>query len=189
MASVIVPRPVAAAMLMATTLLLALNILLLSKNEALTKRLQNLLNHDFTPVGVTLPELAGMDINGKPMAISPAGSATFVILAFNTDCHVCDENWPAWDRLVADPSMRHAFSFVSFRSDVSKSYLEQHHMNSRATVIGLDPGIARSYNLTATPQTILVKDGKVVNIWPGILTDRDVSEIRTAVKKAMDKAS
>ncbi len=183
-----VSRPVAVAVVLLAACLLALNTLLLFKNADLSRRLQAALDHEFVPAGATLPSLSGIDITGKPMEISPAESAPFVILVFNTDCHVCDENWPAWDKLLNDPSIKHSFSFVSFRNDVPKSYLDQHHMSPRTTVIGLDAKVARSYNLVATPQTVLVESGRVVHTWPGALSDNDLSEIRTALTKAM-KAS
>jgi hypothetical protein len=187
MSAITVRLPVLAGIVFFGVLLIGTNTLLVLKNRGLEQQVQVLLSRDFAPVGADLPELSGSDLHGAPLKLDPTYSAPFVLLLFDTNCHICDQNWPAWDRLISDPQVRGHFFLASARRDVPESYLQEHHVPK--AMIGIDPLVARAFSLIATPQTILIEGGKIVGTWPGALSDKDITEIKNGLITRLSKAS
>lgn len=104
-----------------------------------------------------------------------------VILLFNPNCVACEDNWPYWDKLRHDENSGGAFLPVSTSQNISKSFLQEHHI--AGAVIGVvNQTLQKSLNMNATPQTILVDRGVVRRTWFGVLSNDDVRSILNALK-------
>ncbi len=165
--------------------LIAMNVVLLMKNRNLEEQLAPFAAAaaaNFAQEGTQLPHLTGRNTDGKAVDLIPAQSAPHLILVFSPDCKICDRNWPRWDRLLEASVAAKKILFLSTANDVSSEYLARHQMMGQAAVIGLDRKIAAQYRLNVTPQTLFVKEGKIAKVWPGVLSERDVSEIKNLLE-------
>jgi len=161
--------------------MLGLNLKLSTRNRQIQAQIraefqrQELAN---TPVrGWTMPPLKGHDGKGLPLQVDLQGKDR-VLLLFSASCGVCDENWPNWQRLLADPSLSSQLVPISFDKSVADEYLKKHQISDREVLVGLDPDIVKSMRLGMTPQTIVVRQGKVEHSWVGRLSRSDLREIK-----------
>ena len=86
----------------------------------------------------------------------------------------------------ADIQFRDVIPFllpITYVRSVSGDYLRQHKIANRPVLIGLDPRVAGRMRLVATPQTIVVNNGKVERSWVGRLSDSDIHEITGALRQ------
>lgn len=51
-------------------------------------------------------------------------------------------------------------------------------------MFGLDNDVAIRYQMRTTPQTILIREGRIVRSWGGVLSAQDVSEIVDAIAES-----
>lgn len=177
--SVTVPTPTIIFMLGLGLLLVVMTSVLIHRNETLRARLQRILAGNFAPIGSTFPpKLPGHRPDGSPFEIYLSGSAPLVLMLFDTDRAVCDQNWPQWERLINDTEVGRQCLFISTSSQISQAYIEKHPAMLHIPLLRISPVDAQSLNLNYTPQTILVERGRVIGTWPGVLSDSDMKEIR-----------
>lgn len=171
------------ALILAVTLI-SMNTVLLLKNQALRKQLQSLLRRNFAPVGTTLEKITGHAPGGQPVDLDVEHSAPLIFMIFDPHCAVCDRNWPNWDKMMSDPQLQPQAVFLSAAGDeLPDSYLEKHPVLRRKSVVGLDPNIIRSFNLSSSPQTFIVERGTIMQNWPSLLSDGDIREIKSELLK------
>lgn len=167
-------------------ILVALGLILLSttsaliyQNRVLRARLAGVLAIDFTPVGAVFPEtLAVHGLDGSPHTLSLRESAPIILMLFDTNCAVCEQNWPQWNRLIDDPEIGRQCFLISTRSEIPDAYIRQHPAMTHRTMVGISPLVASALHLGRTPQTILVDRGKVIAAWPNVLADADLNKIK-----------
>lgn len=176
-----VPLLVLASGVALALLLTAANGLLIARNKALRRRLEGLMMSSFAPVGATLPELSGRSPDGTPLDIDLTQSAPLVLMLFEPACAVCDQNWPNWAKLISDPRIGRQCLLVSANQRIPPSYLESHNAAHSGALLGISPEIVRGFNLSSTPQTILVQRGRIVMIWPSVLSETNLKEIKAGL--------
>jgi hypothetical protein len=148
--SVPVGLPVLTSLVVLALILTTADALLIAKNKALRRRLENVMMSNFAPIGLTLPELAGKMPDGTPLDIDLVQSAPLVLLLFEPSCAICDQNWPNWAKLINDPQMGHQCLLVSANPKIPASYLESHQSGHRGALLGISPDIVRSFHLSST---------------------------------------
>jgi hypothetical protein len=133
--------------------------------------------------GAVLPTLAGRSLKtGTDFSIVPVSTKRMTVLVFREACNYCEQNWKNWETLFDEPSDGMPVVFVSGDSALSDSYRQKHPMLDRhLTLIGIKPELLSSLKLDATPQTVIVVEGKVKKDWAGVLNDDDVKEVKQAV--------
>jgi len=85
-------------------------------------------------------------------------------------------NWKA----IAQGLDRNAYRIVavSILSEGVKEYMAQHELTDVPVIAEVDPKNRVSYEMTVTPQTILIdSDGKVEKVWTGFIQGDELSEI------------
>lgn len=80
--------------------LIAVNVALVIQNSRLKKRLEVSEPGLLPTVGTRIDRLSGASLDGKPLLIpfDELGSETLVFV-FSAECHVCEINWPQWQKL------------------------------------------------------------------------------------------
>jgi hypothetical protein len=133
-------------------------------------------------VGEGLPTLSGRKLTtGEDFSVVPASTELMTLLVFRESCQYCEQNWKNWETLYNTPSNKMPIVFISGDSAVSASYRQKHPLlDGHIALVGIKPEILASLKLGATPQTVLVVDGKVKRGWPGVLTDDDIKEVKQA---------
>jgi hypothetical protein len=173
--------PILAGVVVLALLLSVANALLVARNRSLQRKLEGVMMSTFAPVGSTFSEMSGRKPDGTPVDIDLAQSAPLVLLVFEPTCEVCEENWANWAKLISDPQVGRQCLLISAYPNIPPSYLESHHAAQRNAILGINPEIARSFHLLATPQTILVQKGRIVKTWPSVLSEADLKEIKTGL--------
>lgn len=137
----------------------------------------------FAKSGQSLPQLSGHSYDGSPITILPQSSKKFLLMVFRQGCTYCTENWPYWDRILADQGRRTNVILYSTDDKISDAYKAEHaKLSSSMIILGANPKVTATLGFDATPQTILVDHGRVVRNWPGVLTNEEASEILRTVK-------
>jgi hypothetical protein len=133
--------------------------------------------------GTTMPdELPVILPTGASGMLSLRYSAPrMVLLLFDPNCSACEDNWPYWDKLRNDENSGGAFLPVSTSQNISKAFLERHHI-AGAVVGVVNQSLQKSLNMAATPETILTENGIVRQTWFGVLSNDDVRAILNALK-------
>jgi peroxiredoxin len=167
--------------------LLAANIALIRQNRQLRAQLvQPPASFEAAP-GAQVPDLAGHDLDGKPISIAYGQDQRKVLIfVFSPTCGFCAENWPKWwqifpalDRTAVRPVS------VDVSSSVTREFIAQHQLTDMPVVAQADPKALVRYQFRLTPQTILVDaGGRVEKVWSGVLDASNVAEIERMAGKA-----
>lgn len=151
------------------------------------RRLRASLNAHISPTqlraGVTVPALRGTDISGveRDIEFGPSRKQT-ILLAFRPNCPFCKINWPRWNSILQRVD-RSEFRvvFVSLSGPVTSDFATRHAILRYPVFVYLDPADVITYGLRVTPETVLISPlGQVEGVWPGLLADRALTELRTA---------
>jgi hypothetical protein len=135
--------------------------------------------------GDQLPVLSGTKLGTqKQWSVLPASSSALAVLVFRESCHYCDANWKNWDQVFARSGSVIPVVFVTEDKSLSATYLAEHPLLSRATVLLGVPEHIGSVQTSVTPQTIIVSPrGKVDHDWVGVLAATDLTAIKEAIPK------
>ncbi len=168
-------------------LVCAVNVVLQRRNEDLAKQRDSYRQYvaeiNGPAEGTRLPDLTGTGPEG-PWKVSLEGPArSRAILLFSVNCHYSDQNWASWETLLNDPEVGQLSLLLTTSQSIKPEYLALHNVANRKVLVGLDAQQQASFHLIATPQTIVERDGIVERVWPGVLTDSDIREIVTALKR------
>jgi hypothetical protein len=172
--------------------LVALCILLLASNVVLLKRARIIdqnneaLKHFALEVkrGTHVPPIEGLDPDGRWASVGFQEGRPLVVLVFSPRCAFSDKNWANWSVLAPVIDRRARAVYVDVSKTADRSYLSTHPTGRAPVVVKPDAKAISSYNLSMTPQTILVDgDGTVQKVWSGVLGDEDLADIQARLEK------
>ena len=172
---------------MLALLLVGSNVLLLIRYSTVQRALQEAVDEyraaNYAPAGRVLPILPGRNAAGESLSVDPSASGQFLLLLFDPFCRACDENWPRWKDLLnhEETKYKRAVLFVSTSQIVPREYVENHEMQGSLILAGLADDLTNEFHLRRSPQTILVRRGRIVRSWGGVLSKTDLSEIQEAL--------
>jgi peroxiredoxin len=130
--------------------------------------------------GKLVPSLSGVDINGNRLTLDYGNDhRRAVVLVFSPHCSFCTKNMPNWTA-IAQGLDRKAYRIiaVSILSEGIKEYVAQHELKDVPIIAEVDPKSRVSYEMTVTPQTILIDyDGKVEKVWTGFIQANERNEV------------
>jgi len=166
--------------------LLAANFALLRQNQQLKSQLGQPPVPFEASAGTHVPDLAGHDLDGKPISIAYGNDQRKVLVfVFSPTCGFCAENWPKWWQVF--PALNRAAVrpvAVDVSSSVTRDFIAQHQMTDMPVVAQADPKTLVRYQFRLTPQTILVDaEGRVEKVWSGVLDESNVAEIERMAGK------
>jgi peroxiredoxin len=162
--------------LLLVAVLLTGDLLLLRRNGELRQALEQ--NLALT-AGERVPSLYGLDQQRRPVDLSfGKGRRPTLLLAFSTDCDFCEENWPAWEKLMQIAKKRDIrVVAVDLGRPPSADYVLQHSLVGTRLMAEVDPASVQSYRLRMAPTTMLISPGgTVLGIWVGVLREGSLTE-------------
>lgn len=174
-------------------LLLCANVALIRQNSQLKARLALPPPALEASAGAQVPDLRGVDPEGKPVEVLYGkDSRKVLVLVFSPTCPFCDQNWPGWQRVISslDRSAVRPVA-VDVTSATTAGFVLQHQLAGMPVLLKVDPRATLDYRFQLTPQTILVDPaGKVEKVWTGVLNDSSLAELqqRVGVNKAAREA-
>ena len=160
--------------------LLVINAALIIQNRSL-RSFQVIANRTGLKAGSVAPTLAGLDIDGNKLAFAFGGNnhVKSILFVLSPRCAYCEKNMSNWKAITNRiDSKSYRIIAVSLVSEGLKEYLEKHQMAGISVIAELDPRSTEAYGFNLTPQTLLIdSDGRVENIWTGILEPNDLREL------------
>ena len=172
--------------------LLAANIALIHQNSQLKAQLSLPPPVMEAPAGAQVPDLRGVDLEGKPVEVLYGkDSRKVLVMVFSPTCPFCDQNWPKWQQVISSLD-RSAIRpvLVDVTSSTTASFVSQHQLSSLPVILKADPKATMDYRMHLTPQTILVDpDGKVEKVWTGVLNDSSLAELKQHLADRKTSAS
>lgn len=107
-----------------------------------------------------------------------------MLFVFSTTCRICDLNWRSWETLASGLDGAHYnLVYANIGQGLTSKYLSDHPIARTAVFDQLDPRDIVELNLRATPITILLDvDGRVEQVWLGLLDNARLADIRRAIK-------
>ncbi len=122
-------------------------------------------------------------LNGEPREFNPGRlKRPTLLLVFSADCRYCEQNAPQWRDLVSSfgghESPPAALALSLSGAEHTASYLEEHHLDVPALLIGRDQ--LASLGLPGVPGTIVLEPGsETIRSWLGILSESETAVILT----------
>jgi len=166
--------------------LLASNLVLLRQAKAV-ERNNEALRHFALEIkaGARVPPLEGVDLAGNWARIGFDQQKPLLVFVFSPRCAFSDRNWTTWSALSPVPEQRVRVAYVDVSKTADAAYLRAHPTGNALVIAKPDARAITSYNLSMTPQTILVdSQGTVLKVWSGVLTASDVADIRASLGQA-----
>jgi hypothetical protein len=164
----------------AMVVLVVINFMLIQQNRALKTYAGTSKSYTQLQPETMLPPLDGTDPDGKKVSVGyEQENRKTLMLVFSPRCRACNENMPNWQALLKKID-RNAYRVVavSLMADGAGEYLERYGIDNLITIAEIDPADKATYNLTLTPQTVLIdSDGKAEKVWLGILGDEKIADI------------
>jgi len=156
--------------------LVATSFRLARTNRALASQVTAFYRSIELPEGARVPPLIGFGHKGRELIIdSTAEERPVLLLVFSPTCRVCDKNWPSWYPLVAlQREQEGKIVSVDLSGAVRDEYLEAHRIDQFSVVDSVTDESNMAYRFRFTPQTLILRHGKVAAGWMGLLTDEDV---------------
>jgi peroxiredoxin len=164
--------------------LFSVDLLLLHLNRRLQTRVDRLSAEQRPRVGMTVPEIRGLDLDGKAFSIGyHRDSRKTLLFVFSTDCPMCTNNWPQWQRLrksVDDQRYRVVYANVS--SAIDPEYVAKYQLTGATLFAHVDPAVSLDYMMGLVPSLYLVnRDARVEKVWFGMLDDSEREEVEQAL--------
>ena len=135
--------------------------------------------------GTIVPSLSGIDLDGNRYALAYGSDPRKVVMfVFSPRCGFCTKNMPNWIA-IADTLDRKSFRIVavSIVSEGVKDYVSQSKLAGVPIIAEVDPKSRLSYEMTVTPQTILIDStGRVEKVWIGLTLKDDRADIERSLK-------
>ena len=161
--------------------LLTINIALIRQNRQLKAQVSLPPPELEAPAGMSVPDLKGFDLSGKPVEVAYGKDPRKVLLlVYSPTCGFCAQNWPQWWDLMSALN-RDAVRPVAVDVTATSTsvFLSEHRLNGFPVMNQVDPTARMRYRFQLTPQTILVdQDGKVEKVWSGVLNTAAVEELK-----------
>lgn len=153
--------------------MLTVNLLLVRQNKSLKAYASKLDRSLELKLGTPLPDLLGRDIQGNKLSIDYGSDARRTILmVFSSGCGPCSENMKNWRALKNScDASKYRLVGVSLTPSGTAEFVAYHKMEGIPIMSEVDAKSRVDYNLTLTPQTILIgPDGKTERVWSGVLS-------------------
>lgn len=131
-------------------------------------------------IGSVASSFIANDSNGQQVTISYKDSPYPTILyILSSDCSWCSRNEDNIETLAKSVRDKHRLIGISLSTDKLGDYVPKYKYNPSFPVYsGLSDTVKISYDLTSTPQTIIISpEGKVIKIWRGAYRDSNLQEI------------
>jgi hypothetical protein len=169
-------------------LLLASNVFLLLKAQSLERSYQSLKKFSLeVKSGTRVPPIEGFDLQGGWRQVTYGQDGALVVFAFSPACAFSDRNWAMWERLLPSGRGGQRAVFIDVSKTVGSAYLASHATGNAVVVAKPDARTVVSYNLSMTPQTIVVDvTGTIRGVWSGVLNEGDVAEIGERLRRLRD---
>ena len=132
------------------------------------------------PEGALLVPFSAEDSAGRQIVVHPAdGMSTTVLYFLSPECSWCQRNLESVRALAAMSGSKYRMIGISLSPqrtpDTAKQYPFPVYFNP-------EPGLASSYGLSGTPQTMIVSsDGRVLKNLPGLY----VGAVRTEIMRTL----
>jgi thioredoxin-related protein len=172
-------------------LLLASNIVLLRANRRLAAARDEFQAKIELQKGARLSALTAKTFDDKDATVSfGRDERRTLILIYSPACVFCEENWPNWDRIVAAiKGDKVRLVAVDLSNLTQPDYAAAHKLDRFLLLRHPAPQTILDYRLRSTPQTILAdSSGKVELSRVGLLENRDVAEILSALRSNQEEA-
>lgn len=141
-------------------------------------------------VQVAPVDIPAMSIGGQLVDLTIQGrERSLILLVLSTSCRYCEQNMPAWHRLVQEvrslgPDAPELVALSVSTADETQAYLQDHGID--VPVLLIDPTVLTLLGLTGYPSTLTVeRTTRSMATWSGVLEEGDhralLSWARTAV--------
>jgi peroxiredoxin len=175
-----ISKKAAALLVLLVAALLVLNASLIIQNRSLRASGGAGTRSTVLHPGNIVPSLSGMDIDGKNFTLAYGHDPRkVVILVFSPRCGFCTKNMPNW-KAIAQSLDRNSYRIVavSIVTEGVKEYVDQQNLTDVPVIAEVDPKSRVSYEMTVTPQTILIDShGKVEKLWAGLFSPDERNEV------------
>ncbi|MGH9913919.1 MAG: peroxiredoxin family protein [Pyrinomonadaceae bacterium] len=172
-------------------LLAIFNIALLIQNRTLKHSSTTNRSIVMAP-GKTVSSLSGINSEGQKVTFDYGQERRkTILLIFSPHCGYCTENMPNWKLLIEklDPKLYRIVA-TSIFADGVKEYAEKYRLNSLPVIAEIDPRNRVEYEMSVTPETIVISsEGKVEKIWIGLLQEKEMSEIEDYLQVNLSSTS
>ncbi len=123
-------------------------------------------------------EIPGASLDGTMTSLAVEGrQRALMLLVLSTECPFCEQNMPAWKRLVtelaaqADTGPEVVVLSVS-PPEATRAFLAAHGVGARVVIV--DRSVLRLLGLRGYPVTIAVQPGsRAMTAWSGVLNEAD----------------
>lgn len=154
---------------------------LVSANRSLTDQIDNVYRTVTLPPGIPVPPLVGSGPTGEIIIDTTSEPRPVLVLVFSPACPACDINWPSWDSLIAVQKRNDAAVVpVDITGRSGSDYLQVHGIAEYPLVTNVTPETSMTFRFRFTPQTLILRNGRVVAGWTGVL---GATELRHAVEQ------
>jgi peroxiredoxin len=164
--------------------LLALNIGLIIQNKHLRTSSSTDTRSAALKIGNIVPSLSGLDADGNDFSLDyHSDPRKAVMLIFSPHCGFCTKNMPNWQAIIRGIDQKSYRLFaVSVVSDGVKEYLAKQGLTDIPVIAEMDPTSRDSYDIKATPQTVLINsEGKVEKVWTGVIEPSDWPDLEQSL--------
>lgn len=160
------------------------NYSLSKENEQLRKTVARTVSPE---VGDAVPPFETTDLEGKQVNVNHSKSQKQILFILSTDCSVCAEQLPSWNRIAAQlNSANYIVRGVSLNSaDETKKYFEGKD-HTFQIVLAPVRSFVRTYRVSKIPQTVIISEEGIVE-WShtGLLPHNKLEEL--ALKLGVNK--
>jgi peroxiredoxin len=167
--------------------ILALNVVLLGQNQRMKDHLDTLLANKTFHAGDTFPSFAGVDLDGRLVAVDPEQSQKrTLVLLLSTGCPACLASLDHWRTLAAglDPAQWDVLWLSRDPWEMTRAFAVDKGISGRM----LSEFSCRNYarlSLKLVPKTIVLgPGGKVEGAWEGQLDAQHWAEAEAVLAAA-----
>lgn len=136
--------------------------------------------------GTRVPKIRGVGPNGRQVEVDPAAPHTrTLLLAFSTACVYSQQNLPNWKRVIEESRGNHGPALqvilIDLTSIETAKYISANGLAGLQVIARAEAETIAACNLSMTPQTILIADGEVKQVWSGVLNSQSMRSIHDAL--------
>lgn len=141
------------------------------------------------PPGTKLPALEGNSIGGELVKLPyNTDQRKTLVYVFTPTCPWCERNKPNWTA-IAGSIDRSQFRVVGIdlSATVDEEYVRAQGLQLDHLLVKVDPKLIRDYQLTLTPQTLLIdSSGAVERVWTGLYSAEEGSDLKARLRLSVD---
>lgn len=178
-----VSRITAVIFLLAASLLVLLNLLLLRQNHRLKSELARLSPPEVS-IGTVLPPMRGTNLKGEEVTINyKQDNRKTLLIVFAPDCPVCNESGSSWKKLTeAMDGDKFRVVAVSLVPEGTSDYVNKHDLSMISVLARIRPEDRAAYKLVQVPQLVLIEQGgKVEKVWTGAIRGAMLQDVQKSL--------